>query len=37
MEVGKGKQAQELDVITMHGLTLVKDTSPPLVKLNAPL
>lgn len=37
MELGKGKQSQELDVITMHGLTLAKDTSPSLVKLNAPL
>lgn len=25
MEVGKGKQSQELDAITMHGLSTVKD------------
>lgn len=35
MEVGKGKQSQELDAITMHGLSPVKDTS--VIKLNAPL
>lgn len=33
MEVGTEKQSQELDVTTMHGLTLVKDASPPLSKL----
>ena len=37
MESGKGKQSQKLDVITMHGFTLVKDTSAPLAKLNASL
>lgn len=33
MEMGTGKQSRELDVTAMHGLTLVKDTSPPLIKL----
>lgn len=35
MKVGKGKQSQKLDAITMYGLSPVKDTS--VIKLNAPL
>lgn len=35
MEVGKGKESQELDAITMRGLSPVKRSS--VIYLNAPL